>query len=223
MEKEGNRLRLIGANHLFSEILACALSLHGWHVLCSRHLQSSHSANSEILLVASPTEPEEIIQTIRRTRADFPFGKIVLLGVDAMDRDIIRFIREGACAFIPNSKGIMELVHTLEMVRDNQTSCSGWITESVISTIHQLSQKHHRSTEIPLTAREQEILELIRDGLSNKEIATQLNIAPSTVKNHVHNLLQKLKVRSRHSAAYTQRRPPRRLPFVPGVRNGTHG
>ena len=60
--------------------------------------------------------------------------------------------------------------------------------------------------------REEEIFRLIQDGLSNKEIATQLHITPNTVKNHVHRLLEKLKVRSRHEAAWLRARQPRPEP-----------
>jgi two-component system, NarL family, nitrate/nitrite response regulator NarL len=52
-----------------------------------------------------------------------------------------------------------------------------------------------------LTVREQEILTLVSRGFSNKEIASQLSIAPNTVKHHVHNVLDKLQVKNRHQAA----------------------
>jgi DNA-binding NarL/FixJ family response regulator len=52
-----------------------------------------------------------------------------------------------------------------------------------------------------LTAREQEVLQLITDGCTNQEIATRLVIECGTVKNHVHNILKKLEVNNRHEAA----------------------
>lgn len=53
---------------------------------------------------------------------------------------------------------------------------------------------------VSLTRREAEIVRLIEEGLSNKEIAIRLNIGVSTVKNHVHNILDKLQLHNRHSA-----------------------
>jgi DNA-binding NarL/FixJ family response regulator len=65
--------------------------------------------------------------------------------------------------------------------------------------------------EARLTARELEIVELIDEGLSNKEIASRLCIEVPTVKNHVHNILEKLDVRGRAEAAARVRPRPRRL------------
>jgi two-component system NarL family response regulator len=70
-----------------------------------------------------------------------------------------------------------------------------------------------------LTPREEEVLRLIRDGFGNKEIASRLCISPNTVKNHVHHLLEKLKVRSRHEAAWMRHRP-QSVRFLPRIVNG---
>jgi len=136
---------------------------------------------------------------------------------------LIRFIEAGARAFVASDQGMTELIHTLEMVRKNQTPCSGWITELIIGAIHRLDGEHDPGIPCVLTPREKEILQLISNGLSNKEIATQLHIAPNTVKNHVHHLLDKLKVRSRHDAAWMQIRPRRHVPLARGTRSGTGG
>ena len=57
------------------------------------------------------------------------------------------------------------------------------------------------SSDSRVTRREQEVLALVDHGLSNKEIAARLNISPTTVKNHVHRILEKLQVRRRGAAA----------------------
>ena len=64
---------------------------------------------------------------------------------------------------------------------------------------------HDQFSATQLTAREREILGLIDDGLSNKEIAGRLCIELSTVKNHVHNILAKLKARHRWQAVMVAR------------------
>jgi DNA-binding NarL/FixJ family response regulator len=204
MEGTGKRVVLVGMSRIFTEITASALSLHGWSVLDPQQAHSNTARDSEIVVVASPVATSEAIAWIRKAHADFPEGKIILLGVEPNDANLVRFIKEGARAFVPDNKGLAELVSVLEMVRKNETPCSGGIARLVIGTIHRLSQEHNIGVVSPLTRREKEILPLIGNGLSNKEIATQLNITPNTVKNHVHHLLEKLKVRSRHHAAWMQ-------------------
>jgi DNA-binding NarL/FixJ family response regulator len=208
MEGTGKRVALVGMSRIFMEITASALSVHGWSVLDPHQAHLNTARDSEIVVVACPFVTSEVIGCIRKAQADFPEGKIILLGAEPNDTDLLRFIEEGARAFVPANKGLAELVSVLEMVRKNETPCSGGIARLVIENIHRLSQEHNSRTENPLTRREKEILELIRHGLSNKEIATQLHITPNTVKNHVHHLLEKLKVRSRHHAAWMQIRRP---------------
>jgi DNA-binding NarL/FixJ family response regulator len=86
---------------------------------------------------------------------------------------------------------------------------SGRITQLVLGAISRLSNDPSAVPEARLTSREQEIFRLIQEGLSNKEIAARLQIAPNTVKNHVHHLLEKLKVRNRHEAAWLRGRRTR--------------
>jgi DNA-binding NarL/FixJ family response regulator len=222
MEAVGKPIIVFGMRRLFREIVASALSSHGWTVLDPELAHSGSSENPEILLLACPTDPREVVASIHQAQADFPGAKVVLLGAEANNSDLVSFIEEGARAFVPANDGIAELVSALEMLRRNEILCSGGIATLVMGTIHRLSQGQSPADGGALTAREQQILQLIRDGLSNKEIASRLHISPSTVKNHVHHLLDKLKLRSRHDAAWMRDRPPRSAP-VHGVRSGTEG
>ncbi|HEX5433589.1 MAG TPA: response regulator transcription factor [Candidatus Angelobacter sp.] len=207
---------------LFREIIAAALAPHGWTVLDPGLAHAKPGRDPEILLLACPTDSREVVASIRQAQADFPKSKILLLGAQANNSDLLIFIEEGARAFVPASNGIIDLVEALDMLGKNETLCSGQIANLVVKTIHRLTQEHPPANGAALTAREKEILQLIRDGLSNKEIANRLHIAPSTVKNHVHHLLEKLKLRSRHDAAWIHTRPPRSVAAL-GVRNGTEG
>jgi DNA-binding NarL/FixJ family response regulator len=222
MEAVGKRLIVFGMRRLFREIIASALSTYGWTVLDPEPAHSNPGANPEILLLACPTDARDVVASLRQAQADFPEAKIMLLGADANNSDIVSFIEEGARAFVPSNNGIADLVNALEMLRRNETLCPGGITNLVVRAIHRLTQEQPAGDGSALTVRENQILQLIRDGLSNKEIATRLHIAPSTVKNHVHHLLDKLKLRSRHDAAWIHKRPPRSA-AADGVRNGTEG
>ena len=208
MERSGV-LVSVGFDPLFHELCAAALSIHGWRVVSLERERRHSSETTEIVLAASLPDADAVIANVRRARNQFPGAKVVLLETGAAATDVIRCIEEGVCAFVPSSIGITELIHTLEMVRSDRSPSSGPITQLVLRTISRLSRAQPVAADgSPLTDREKEILHLIGDGLSNKEIASRLDIAPSTVKNHVHRLLDKLKVRSRREAACVNSRRP---------------
>jgi len=203
MDSTSNIIANSGLDRLLHEILAAALSNHQWRMLSFEEAVSEKQV--EIALAPGSGAADDVVASIRYIRERLPSCKIVLLGVDGSDADIIRFIQEGACAYVSAQQGLADLVQTLRMVQDNRSSCSGPVTQLVIDAIHRLSQGQHKR-EARLTLRENQILQSIQNGLSNKEIAEQLCITPNTVKNHVHHLLEKLRVKSRHEAARTQLR-----------------
>jgi DNA-binding NarL/FixJ family response regulator len=196
-----------GLDPLFHEIVAAALAAWGWHMLDVEEGHSFPIDAAEIVLVAASGTADAVIERVRCARAQFPSGRVVLLGVEAPDTDLVRFIEAGVAAHVGSGESLVELIDVLEMVRNNCTPSSGRITQLVLGTIRQRSREPVAMPEPQLTLREQEVLRLIRGGLSNKEIAVQLRIAPNTVKNHVHHLLEKLKVRSRHEAAWLETGP----------------
>jgi DNA-binding NarL/FixJ family response regulator len=146
---------------------------------------------------------------LRRARAEFPSCKVVVLGTKGSDADLVRFIAEGASGCVLVSQGLADLVAVLEMLRENRALSSGRITQLVIDAIHRLSENPPPDLQACLSLREEQIFRLIQDGLSNKEIASRLHITSNTVKNHVHHLLEKLNVRSRHEAAWLRAKRPR--------------
>jgi DNA-binding NarL/FixJ family response regulator len=199
----------VGLDRLFHEIVKAVLSNYAWRVLDSEHHPAVPDAEVEIALVAGAGPVPAVVERVRQARAQYTSGKVVLLGTGETDADLVRFIEEGVSGYVSLGDGLSELIETLQMVRNNQTPSSGRVTHMVIRTIRRLSEDAHSTPEARLSVREQEIFRLIQEGLSNKEIASRLRITPNTVKNHVHHLLEKLRVRNRHEAAWLRTRPPR--------------
>lgn len=206
----------IGLDSFLHELIKAVLADYGWRVFDPKSLAAGEEAN--IVLVGASGSVEMIFNAVRYVRAQFPTGKIILLGPAGADSDIVRFIEEGVSAYFSTSENLAAFVNLLQMVRHNRIPCSGRIMQLVLSAIHKRSEKTP-ATPDRLTPREEEILRLIRDGFGNKEIASRLCISPNTVKNHVHHLLEKLKVRSRHEAAW-MRQPQRSLGLLPRIVNG---
>lgn len=210
MDSSRNLIAGLDLDRLFHELVQAALADYGWRLLDAKY-SKPHDAGTEagIILVGGSGPVTTVIERLRRARARFPASKLVVLGATGSDADLVRFIAEGARACVLVSQGLAELVAVLEMIRENRSPSSGRITQLVIGAIHRLSGNLPPGQEAGLTQREEEIFRLIQEGLSNKEIANQLHITPNTVKNHVHHLLEKLKVRSRHEAAWLPAKPAR--------------
>ncbi len=216
MDSTLNVVATFGLGHLLDEIIGVALSSHQWQVV---NFEQASEEKFDIVLAQGLGDTEEVVAGIRHIHEKLPECKIVLFGVEGNDAEIIRYIQEGACAYVSTKQSLADLARTLAMVRDNLSSCSGSVTQLVIGMIHQLS-RGRRKPESRLTLRENQILRMIRNGLSNKEIAEELSITPNTVKNHVHHLLEKLRVRSRHEAAQVEAMIAPLRPKPPQVSSG---
>jgi DNA-binding NarL/FixJ family response regulator len=209
MDSSNNVIVSVGLDRLFHEMVKAALSNHGWRVLDSERHPSGGDTEAEIALVAGAGPVQAVVDRVRQARAQYPAGKVVLFGVEGNEADLVRFIEEGVSGYVALSDCLDELIETLQMVRNKQTPSSGRITQLVIHTIRRLSEDAHSIPEARLTLREQEIFRLVQEGLSNKEIASRLRITPNPVKNHIHHLLEKLRVRNRHEAAWLRTKPTR--------------
>jgi DNA-binding NarL/FixJ family response regulator len=131
-----------------------------------------------------------------------PHVRIVMVGVDDGDAEIISYAEAGASGYLTRDGSFADLVRILEEVARGELSCSPRVAAALIRRVSMLAAgRRPASGTASLTEREAEILGLISAGLSNKEIAARLYIALATVKNHVHNVLDKLEVRSRFDAA----------------------
>jgi DNA-binding NarL/FixJ family response regulator len=155
---------------------------------------------------SDPESPESALVPLIREAA--PRARVVALGVREEEPDVLRCAATGMAGYVPRDGSIVELVAAIESAANDELRCSPRIAGSLFRRVALLSERRHDSPLAALTRREQEIVRLIDQGLSNKQIAQQLRIELSTVKNHVHNLLRKLQASRRGHAAAQVRRPP---------------
>jgi len=203
MEPAQQLLITYGWDHLLCDIVAAALSTYGWRVAGSR-TQISESGNVGLVLVYGSRPTSLIIEDVRCAHAECPNANIVLVGKEITDDDLLLFVRAGVGAYVDTSQGLADLLDAMHMLRENRSPSRSRLTRLVLDNISRLAQQRDTHTDIRLTPREKEILDFVTRGLSNKEIADRLSIALNTVKNHVHNMLDKLNVRSRHEAAWVE-------------------
>jgi DNA-binding NarL/FixJ family response regulator len=147
---------------------------------------------------------EDGIATTRRLKAQFPDVIVVMLTVhDATDK-LLDAIKAGAQGYVVKNIRSGELLEQLRGLTRGEAALTRRMAARILQEFQRSNQAAAESNGEPsqeLTARELEVLELVADRLSNREIATRLVISEHTVKNHLKNILSKLHLRSRRQAA----------------------
>jgi len=146
------------------------------------------------------------VEIIRKTA---PEAKVIVMDLLPAPEDVIEFVKAGANGFIMKDATVDDLVSTIRSVAQGADVVPPALTGTLLSHIAQQAAARPipaAAEGVWMTKREREIMNLIAEGLSNKEIAQRLSIATYTVKSHVHNILEKLALHSRlQIAAYTHR------------------
>jgi two-component system, NarL family, nitrate/nitrite response regulator NarL len=140
-------------------------------------------------------------ETVRAIGQAIPDAKVVALALSESEADVIACAEAGASAYVPRDGTLDDLEAVVESVARGEIVCPPRIAASLLRHVGELAAELRGPPPASsLTARELEIAGLLDQGLSNKEIAQRLNIAIPTVKNHVHNILDKLHVQGRAEA-----------------------
>lgn len=150
-----------------------------------------------ILLDGSMAHGLALARTVRSQRPDV---RIVGFGIAGGAEQLIVCAESGLTAFVDCEGSITELVAAVERALRGELACSPQVAALMCDRLAALASSQHPGAQ-PLTRREHQVAMLISEGLSNKEIAMDLKIGPATVKNHVHNILEKLKVKRRTGIA----------------------
>jgi DNA-binding NarL/FixJ family response regulator len=157
-------------------------------------------------------------RTIEELRSVVPETKVVALAVEETEGGVVPLVEAGAAGYVGREGSLDQLVETIESVARGETLCSPDVAAGIMRRLAILARRTHVGvTDARLTSRELEIVALVDQGLSNKEIASNLCIEVTTVKNHVHNILEKLHVHRRGEAAALVRETRRSLQEVPAV------
>jgi DNA-binding NarL/FixJ family response regulator len=188
---------------LYRDALAQTLSAHARvHVL---ELSTRHDWEFSWLLDIRPdvvlADAPLVCDTdlVRRVEGLVPGTRVIAFGVAENESDVIACARAGASGVVLRSASGDELIAVVAGVCRNELPCSPKLGALMFTALRRQPDPHELATTT-LTSREAEVLTLIEQGCSNKEIARRLFIEVATVKNHVHNIFEKLGV-SRRAAA----------------------
>ena len=157
----------------------------------------------EIALIDIGMPDKDGIEVTQALHQDLPEVKVIILGMIDLTDEIMACIEAGAVGYVLKEASFDHLMDTIRSVHRGESFCSPQMTTSLFTRIAELASD--RMPKIPassvkLTSRELEIITLVAEGLPNKEIAQRLFIETQTVKNHIHNILDKLQLHNRLEA-----------------------
>ncbi|HMB71338.1 MAG TPA: response regulator transcription factor [bacterium] len=211
------RVLLIEDNRLLREGIAAILeAADGFEVIAVaedgdaiHHLKAS-GTSPDVVLLDLGLEKADSLELMALLRSEFADARIIAMDILPERADVVRFVEAGGSGLILKSASAQEYIDTISAVARGEKVLPAILTASLFTQIVESalgSQGGIPESAIKLTAREKEVVGLISEGLSNKEIATRLHIATHTVKSHVHNILEKLTLSSRlEIAAFAHRR-----------------
>jgi two-component system nitrate/nitrite response regulator NarL len=134
----------------------------------------------------------------RKLRGILPALRVVAVAVSGLGADVIACAEAGICGYVARDGNVEHLIGTIMRALSGELVCPPQIQAMLFDRVASLcSSRPLRSSGEELTRREREIAMMIARGLQNKEIARRLCLGTATVKNHVHNVLRKLKIQRR--------------------------
>jgi len=139
----------------------------------------------------------EVTQVLHQS---YPELKIIILGMPDLTEEIMGCIEAGASGYMLKAQSFDTLVNTIRAAYRGESFCSPQMAKSLFSRVAELSGREVPDPDIQLTTRELEVINKVAMGMSNKEVATELFIEVQTVKNHIHNILDKLQLHNRLEA-----------------------
>jgi DNA-binding NarL/FixJ family response regulator len=162
-------------------------------------VESVQRSRADIALIDAMTV--DLDSAVPALRAVVPDLRVLALAVPETEGDVVACAEAGASAIVTSDTPLPAMLQTMESVERGELLCTPRVAASLLHRVQSLSRYGEVAPAQHLTYREREVLQLIDQGFSNKEIAGALFIELGTVKNHVHNILNKLKVARRSEAA----------------------
>lgn len=206
---------LLAENRLVREVLArilrkqSDLSVAGIDRCTPNFQEQLAEADPDILLIhqdAARTAWSSFIQDALRSSQDL---KIVLFGMEESEEIFLQAVRAGICGYLLNDAGSQDILAALRKVAQGNAVCP---PQLCLSLFHFVANTAKEGTSIGnrrvcaklgLSPRQQQLAALLTKGLTNKEIASSLNLSEFTVKNHVRRIMRRLNVDSRYEAVQT--------------------
>jgi len=158
-------------------------------------LEKVSAANPLVVLFDSASVALTGHRLVSRMRQAGENRKAVMVGMEEDEATFLQAVAEGVVGYVLKDASAAEIVRVIRAVATGEAVCPPRFSLSLFQCAARdvsFSFNTLQKTELGLTRREQQLVGLIRLGLSNKEIGSQLNLSEQTVKNHIHHILRKV-------------------------------
>ena len=166
-------------------------------------------AKPQLVLLDSALGEHDSLRLLEAVKEASPEIRVIVMDLLPAPQDIVEFVAAGCSGFILKDATLDDFVSTIRSVASGIPVVPPPLTSTIFSHVAQQAVRSDPGAvreAVSMTRREREVIALIEEGLSNKEIAERLHIAIHTVKSHMHNVLEKLALHTRlELAAYAHR------------------
>jgi two-component system NarL family response regulator len=205
-------LLLVNETRLMGNVIAAALEgepdIHV--VACVTNIDDAmqivRAKEVDVALVSTRLPDQGALKLTNAITEFKPSTKVLALGLTEEKQHVLRYVEAGATGYVLKDDSLEGLIETIRAAQDGKVFVSPKIAAAIMERLAALARlfsdvENSVGDTTELTSRELEVLKLIGEGQTNQQIAEQLVIEVGTVKNHVHNILDKLHVSTRGEAA----------------------
>jgi two-component system response regulator DegU len=141
------------------------------------------------------------VEATRRVRSLYPGVAVVVVSGSRDEGQVVAAMRAGACGYLVKTATLDQVVHAIELAANGGSVIDPTMTLAILEEFRRLQGVGDtRPARVTLNQRETTLLQLLGEGLSNRQISAELRLAESTVKNNLSSLFQKIGVRDRTQA-----------------------
>jgi len=164
-------------------------------------LELTGKLKPDIVLLDLGLRNQNSLQIVKCVKKDFREIKIIVMDLIPLQADVFEFVQAGVSGFMLKDINVAEFLKTIRSVFEGAQVLPSHLTGSLFSQIveHAINGSRPNALDdaVRMTKRERQVIALITDGSTNKEIAQKLHLSTYTVKSHVHNILEKLSLNTR--------------------------
>ena len=166
-------------------------------------VQKIRELKPHVVLLDLGLRNQNSLQIVKSVKKNSPEPKMIVMDLVPTQSDIFEFVKAGASGFLLKDATIGDFLKTIRSVARGKKVLPSGLTGSLFSQIVEQAVSGSKGNaaklmeSVRMTRRERQVIELIADGMTNKEIALRLHLSSYTVKSHVHNILEKLALRTR--------------------------
>ena len=199
------RLMLVDDHRMLREGLRRSLEEEGFYVVGEAAdgeaaVRLVPAAKPDVILMDVSMPDMDGVEATKRILQNSPEQRVVMLTMHA-DKDLIdQAIKAGAVGYLTKDCSIDEVIDAVRMAANGETALSPALAKTMLTEVRKIDEKAAREEDRLVTKREEEVLQLIAEGLSTPEVAARLYISVKTVKNHLASIYAKLDSRDRTQA-----------------------